>query len=72
MKRLILLLSFLSIYIYAGNEGENDLTSNPLVAEFNTIISYNSLSAENIVSAVDYSLDHAKESLQNIYNIKKI
>ena len=71
MKKFFLVFALLSICAYAGNGEKNDLSSNPLFAEFNAVISYNSLSPEHVVSAVEFSLEEAKASLQDIYSIEK-
>ncbi|HSP88779.1 MAG TPA: M3 family metallopeptidase [Ignavibacteriaceae bacterium] len=75
MKRVLSILSsallFTSIFVYAGNDGEKDFSTNPLFVEFNNVINYNSLAPEHIVSAVEISLEAAKVSLKNIYEIEK-
>src|SRR3970040_909305 len=71
MKIFFLVFALLSICAYAGDGEKNDLSSNPLFAEFNAVIGYNSLSPEHVVSAVEFSLEEAKASLQDIYSIEK-
>ncbi len=70
MKKIFLLVITLTFLVNARPGDNKELSTNPLFGEFNTIISYNSLTAEHISSAVEYSLEEAKESLQEIYNIE--
>lgn len=72
MKNIIYLSLLFSLLI-AGNiyaiEPENKIT-NPLLAGFNEIVDFSSITAEHIITATDISIEKAKIRLEKLYTIK--
>ncbi len=69
---IIITLVFAFQFSFAGNKiDENKKSQNPFLNSFNTLIDYNSITADEIKSAADITIEKAKKSLENIYNIKK-
>ncbi len=72
MKNKIYLSLLFSILI-AGNfyaiEPENKIT-NPLLAGFNEIVDFSSITAEHITAATDIAIEKAKTRLEKLYTIK--
>jgi len=59
-------------FSFAGNNGgENKKSQNPFLNSFNTLIDYNSITADEVKSASDIAIENAKRSLEKIYNVEK-
>ena len=76
IKKTFYLVIIISVFAFqfsfAGNpSGKNKGLQNPFLNNFNTLIDYNSITAEEIKSATDIAIEDAKKSLENIYNIEK-
>ena len=71
LNLLVITFVFAFQFSFAGNRpGENKQSQNPFFNEFNILIKYDSIDAEEIKSATEIAIENAKNSLQNIYNIE--
>ena len=76
IRKIFALLIIASVFAFqfslAGSStGTIRESQNPFLNDFNTLIDYNSITAEEIKSATDIAIEDAKKSLENIYNIEK-
>ena len=69
---LIVTSTFAFQFSFAGNHPEENKDSqNPFLNHFNTLINYSTITADEIKSATDITIENAKKSLEKIYNIEK-
>ena len=72
LNLLIITSIFTFQFSFAENHpGENKDSQNPFLNHFNTLIDYSTITADEIKSATDITIENAKKSLKKIYNLEK-